>query len=103
MDDIISMLSEIEAAASAIIEHAENQKSVLEKEWQAKRDHFDRQLEEQTQQKLLSIQEDLNTRTDEALQSQKKDTEHFIQSLQQEYQQKHTAYAKEIVKHIIEV
>ena len=42
MESIINKLTEIESAASAIAEHAELQKSVLDKEYEEKRKQFDR-------------------------------------------------------------
>ena len=41
MESIINKLTEIEMAASAIAEHAELQKSVLDKEYEEKRKQFD--------------------------------------------------------------
>ena len=45
MDSIVKKLSEIESAASSIVEHAEAQKEVLDKEYQEKRRLFDIELE----------------------------------------------------------
>ena len=49
MESIINQLTEIESAASAIAEHAELQKSVLDKEYEEKRKQFDLDLEQETQ------------------------------------------------------
>ena len=46
MESIINKLTEIEIAASAIAEHAELQKSVLDKEYEEKRKQFDLELEQ---------------------------------------------------------
>ncbi len=48
MESIINKLTEIESAASAIAEHAELQKSVLDKEYEEKRKQFDLDLEQET-------------------------------------------------------
>lgn len=45
MDSIVKKLSEIESAASAIVEHAEAQKEVLDHEYREKRNRFDTELE----------------------------------------------------------
>ena len=63
MDSIVNRLTEIEDAASAIVRHAEEQKEVLDQEY------------------------------DETL----------IRTLQEEYEEKHTEYAQEILRHITEV
>ncbi|MFR5682319.1 MAG: hypothetical protein ACLTMH_17655 [Faecalimonas umbilicata] len=46
MESIINKLTEIESAASAIAEHAELQKSGLDKEYEEKRKQFDLELEQ---------------------------------------------------------
>ena len=57
MESIINKLTEIESAASAIAEHAELQKSVLDKEYEEKRKQFDLDLEQETQAHLQKIRE----------------------------------------------
>ena len=41
MESIVRKLSEIESAASAIVEHAEAQKEILDHEYREKRNRFD--------------------------------------------------------------
>ena len=55
---MIKKLSEIEATAEAIVENAENQKFEVEKEIQAKRNEFDRKLDEETTKRLEEIREE---------------------------------------------
>ena len=81
MDSIVNRLTEIEDAASAIVRHAEEQKEVLDQEYDKKRKAFDEELEEKTQARLNAIREDL----------------------EKEYEEKHTEYAQEILRHITEV
>ena len=45
MDSIVNKLTEIEDAASAIVQHAEDQKEALNKEYDEKRRAFDEELE----------------------------------------------------------
>ena len=59
MESIINKLTEIESAASAIAEHAELQKSVLDKEYEEKRKQFDLDLEQETEAHLQKIREAL--------------------------------------------
>ena len=47
MDSIVNKLTEIEDAASAIVQHAEDQKEVLNKEYEDKRKAFDAELEKE--------------------------------------------------------
>ena len=56
MDSIVNKLSEIESAATAIVAHAEDQKDVLDDEYQKKRNDFDSRLEADTRKKIKAIQ-----------------------------------------------
>ena len=84
MDSIVEKLAEIEKTAEAIVEHAEAQKYEVEREIQAKRDAFDRELE-------------MNTR-DEVERNRS-----AIEDLKKEYEERHTWYARQILKNITEV
>ena len=103
MDSIVNRLTEIEDAASAIVRHAEEQKEVLDQEYDKKRREFDDELEKKTQARLNTIREDLEKKTSALLDSQSGCSETLIQALQDEYEEKHTEYAQEILRHITEV
>lgn len=103
MESIVQKLSEIEAAASAIVEHAEEQKSVLDKEYEEARRQFDEELEAKTQKRINSIRQELEKDTTSLLDSQTGANTDSIESLKKEYEEKHTLYAKEILKRITEV
>ena len=57
MNSVIEKLAEVEETAEAIVEHARQQKSEIEKQIQEERNQFDRDLEEETQKKLEKIKE----------------------------------------------
>ena len=82
MESIINKLTEIESAASAIAEHAELQKSVLDKEYEEKRKQFDLDLEQE---------------------KQAESNDSCVLALKKEYESRHTLYAQEILKRITEV
>ena len=48
MNSVIEKLAEVEETAEAIVEHARQQKSEIEKQIQEERNQFDRDLEEET-------------------------------------------------------
>lgn len=103
MDSIVGKLSEIESAAVAIVDHAESQKAILENEMQEKRDRFDAELKANTEQRLLSIQNDLEGNMSHELDKLKQEHIATIESLNNEYKTKHEMYAHEIIKNITEV
>ena len=103
MDSIIEKLSDIENTAEAIVEHAEAQKYGIEKKIQAKRDQFDKDLEAQTQKRLDEIRAEAEAKMVQILEGQREKNRSTIDNLRKEYEENHSAYAQEILKHIIEV
>lgn len=103
MDSIVKKLSEIESAAAAIVEHAEAQKSILDKEYRDARLKFDSELEQKTSKHIQAIQNELSSNTKALLDSQSGENNKSIQSLHKEYEEKHTLYAQQILERITEV
>ena len=99
MDSIVNKLTEIEDAASAIVQHAEDQKDALNREYDEKRRAFDAELEQKTEARRA----ELESRTSSILDSQSDSSTELIRSLRKEYEEKHTEYAREILKRITEV
>lgn len=103
MDSIVNKLTEIEDAASAIVQHAEDQKEVLNKEYENKRKAFDAELEKETQLRIDAIRSGLEEKTSGILDSQSGSSTEFIAALEKEYEEKHKEYAHEILRRITEV
>ena len=103
MDSIVKKLSEIEAAAAAVVEHAEAHKAVLDDEFQGARRKFDNELEAKTQTRIKKIRDELERSTTKLLDSQSGANTDSIEALQKEYEEKHTIYARQILKRITEV
>ena len=103
MDSIVNRLTEIEDAASAIVRHAEEEKEILDQEYDKKRKAFDDELEKKTKERLDAIRAELEKKTASILEGQNEASDALIRSLQQEYEEKHTVYAHEILRHITEV
>ena len=100
MDSIVEKLSEIEATAQSIVEHAELQKPVMEKEIQEKRNEFDQELELETQKKIDAIRSKLKEKTDSVLAGQHEKNRSTIDSLIKDFDKNHTKYAQDILKHM---
>ena len=95
MNTVVKKLADIEATAEAIVEHAQAQKSEIEKKIQAQRDQFDRELEDKTQKQLAQIRQ--------KAEEQREKNSSTIDNLKKEFEENHTAYAREILAHIVEV
>ena len=103
MDSIVNKLTEIEDAATAIVRHAEDQKEVLNREYDEKKKAFDKELDAKTTARLNAIRADLEKKTSQILESQSDSSTELIHSLHKEYDEKHTEYAREILRRITEV
>ena len=103
MDSIVKKLSEIDDAASAIVDSAQEKKSEIEKEIQAERNQFDKDLEDATQKKLQEIEEELQKEIDVVLDQQRKESAAHISALKEAFEQHHTEYAKDILARITKV
>lgn len=103
MESIVRKLSEIESAASAIVEHAEAQKEVLDREYRQKRTRFDEELEAKTSAEIKRIRENLEKKTQSLLDAQSGGQCDAIAALEQEYEKRHTQYAQDILNRITEV
>ena len=96
MDSIINKLTEIESAASAIVQHAEAEKSALDEK-------FDKELAADTQRQIQGIRDKLESETSRILSGQSQESQDELDALQKEYDEKHSDYAHEILRRITEV
>lgn len=103
MDSIINKLTEIESAASAIVQHAEAEKSALDEKYNKKRMNFDKELEADTQQRIREIRDKLESEISRILSGQNQESQDELDALQKEYDEKHSDYAHEILRRITEV
>ena len=88
MESIVNRLTEIEDAATAIVQHAEDQKEALNKEYDEKRRKFDEDLEKKTQERISVIRDKLEKKTSQLLDSQSGSSDAVIQALQKEYSER---------------
>lgn len=103
MNPIIEKLAAIEKTAEDIVDNAENQKFEAERQIQAERDEFDRKLEEEVNGRLEAIRSEGRAKMDQALNEERLKHRSVIDSLENEFAEHHTEYAKEILRQILEV
>lgn len=103
MDSIIKRLSEIETSAASIVEHAESQKEVLDREMAEKKQEFDAFLKADTDNKLKDIRTHLESRMEEELTKLKQASDDTIRAYNEEYEAMYEEYAKAILARITEV
>ncbi len=103
MNTVVKKLADIEATAEAIVEHAQAQKSEIEKKIQTQRDRFDTELEDRTRKQLAQIRQEADEKMERILREQREKNRSTIDNLKKEFEENHTAYAREILAHIAEV
>lgn len=103
MDAIVTKLIEIENAAKAIVAHAEEQKYNVDKDLQDRRNEFDSTIEADTNKKVQDIRNHSNETMEQLLEEQRVKNQSTIDSLVADFEKNHTAYAKQVLKRIIEV
>ncbi len=103
MNTVVKKLADIETTAEAIVEHAQTKKGEIEKKIQAQRDLFDATIEDETQKQLAQIRQDAQEKMERILKEQREKNRSTIDNLKLEFEENHTAYAREILAHIVEV
>ncbi len=103
MDTVVKKIADIEETAEAIVEHAQAQKSEIEKKIQNQRDRFDAAIEDETRKQLEQIRKDADAKMERILKEQQEKNRTTIDNLKKEFEEIHTAYAREILSHIAEV
>ncbi|RGY97375.1 ATPase [Clostridium sp. AM58-1XD] len=101
MDNIISKISEIESAASSIMDDANKRKHVFAKEMDAKTAAFDAELDKKTSEELNKLRSGVEREMKTQLHKEQLQAEHIIIQLQNLYDKNHTRYVKELFEAMI--
>lgn len=101
MDRIIKKISEIEAAASSVMEHANQEKQAFAEKMEARTRAFDEELNAQTEEEILrlrrTLEEDMNSR----LAAQKADAGRTLRRMETNYETHHQEYARKLFQALI--
>ena len=101
MNDVISKLAEIEAAASRIMENVAEQKKVLSLENEEKMKAFDEETDKETEKKLNKIKSELQIHMEKELEEQRKKTEEVLEKMEEHYRQRAGKMARELYDKIL--
>lgn len=101
MEPIIDKLSEIETAASRIMEAAVNETKTQDKAAEKQTAEFDAQVEASTQKELENLRHDLQQQSEEELEHMKTAMEHTVSAMENYYQENHHKIADKIFYKII--
>lgn len=101
MEDIISKLAEIEAAASHIMDDVSEQKKQMAREYEEAVQAFDRTADEKVREKTLEIRRELEIQMNKKLEAQKSDTENTLRRMEEYYTENHSKLARQIYDRIL--
>ena len=101
MDTVIDKISEIEAAAGAIMEEANVRKKAFAGEMEQKTAAFDEELESETALRIRKVQESMEADMNRKLAQQKADSDALIRQIAENYEKKHETYAEALFKAMI--
>lgn len=101
MDTVIKKISEIETAASSVMEDANVRKKAFAQEIEEKTAAFDKELEAQTSQKLEELRARMEIEMNAKLSKQKADAEAMLVRMEKNYEDHHAEYARTLFRSLI--
>lgn len=101
MDTVIEKISEIESAATAIMENANEEKKAFAKEMEERTAAFDAQLEAETNKRIEELRARMEIEMNDRLEKQRNDSEKVLRALDKRYQEHHAQYVEELFKKMI--
>lgn len=101
MDTVINKLSEIETAASAILEGAANQKKQLDQQQEERIAEFDRQIEQETSAEIEKLRRELSASAEQEAAHLRETSDQALQDLEAYYSENHETLATRLYEKII--
>lgn len=102
MDTIIKQLSEIETAASSVMDQANVRKKAFAEAITSKTTTFDHDLDEQTEEQLGILRTNMEAALTGKLEKQKHDVDCLLQRMEKNYEDHHSEYAAKLFQSLIE-
>lgn len=101
MDTVIKKISEIENAASSVMEDANVRKKAFAGEMEEKTAAFDKELDDHTGQKINDLRAKMEIEMNSKLSKQKADAENMLSRMEKNYEDHHAEYAKALFQSLI--
>lgn len=101
MDTLIEQLTEIETAASQVLDGAKNQKLQLDQEQQERLDTFDKEADAAIEQELAALQKELAETQEKQLKTLHEEADKAMEKLTAFYDTHHEELADNIFNRII--
>ena len=101
MDTVIRKISEIEQSAVAVMDDAAARKKAFAAEMEEKTRRFDQTADEETEKKLQSLRQEMETRMNLELSGQKAEAEKQLAQMEKNYELHHETYVKKLFQELI--
>ena len=101
MDTVIKRISEIEQSAVAVMDDAAARKKAFAAEMEEKTRRFDQTADEETEKKLQSLRQEMETRMNLELSGQKAEAEKQLAQMEKNYELHHEASVKKLFQELI--
>lgn len=101
MDTVIEKISEIESAASSIMDNANERKKVFAKEMEERTAAFDRQLEAETEKKIEELRAAMEINMKDRLDRQRSDSDKVLAAMEKHYEEHHTQLVEDLFNSMI--
>ena len=101
MDTVIKRISEIEQSAVAVMDDAAARKKAFAAEMEEKTRRFDQTADEETEKKLQSLRQEMETRMNLELSGQKAEAEKQLAQMEKNYELHHETYVKKLFQELI--
>lgn len=102
MDAVINKISEIESAATEIMEDANARKKAFAKDMEDRTAAFDAQLEAETAAKIAQLRNTLEQKLQAKLEKQKSDSEKVLELMEAHYEKNHQKFVTELFRKMTE-
>jgi hypothetical protein len=101
MDKVIEKISDIESAATSIMDNANERKKAFAKEMEGRTASFDTHLETQTNGKIEKLRTDMEIDMSNQLEKQKNDSLRIQNALETHYEEHHDRYVENLFQTMI--
>lgn len=96
MDTVIEKISEIESAATSIMNEANERKKAFAKEMEERTAEFDAQLEAKTNKRIESLRASMEITMNNRLEKQRNDSKRVLDAMERRYNENHSQYVEEL-------
>lgn len=101
MEQVLKRLSEIESAATAIMEQADARKKELSQKMERQTAKFDQKVANETATTIENLRQQLHLQIESELLEQQKQTDGLLKYLDEQYNKDHTKIARQILEQLI--